>query len=407
MTTTVSHLEDLQIDPRVGYPMYDADQHYYEAEDAMTRHLDPKFESAVRWATVDGRKRILFADRVFKRMPNVTYNPIPKPGALQDFFRGRNTAGLSAKEMLGELEPIAIRPEYRNPADRVKVLDRQGVAASILLPSLGLYLEEQFKTNVPEMYAVLDAYNRWLEEDWSFDYQGRIFTGPLLSLIDPERAVAEVEHAASHGARFVVLRPGPVTDGIHHWSLGDPRNDVVWKAITDRDMFVVFHAADSGYEADTARWGEGQAFSGFSGSALPELLSIHLERPIQESIAAMIAHEVFQRHPKLRVASIELGSKWALDLFNRMKAAYGKTPQIFPANPVEVFQEHVWVAPFYEDSITTLRAVVPTNRIMLGSDWPHPEGLPMPGDYLEDVEPFSEQEQRQVMGGNLKGLLRL
>jgi len=405
MTAVTASLADIQIDPRVGYPIYDADQHYYEAEDAMTRHLDPAFHSAVRWAEVDGRKRILFADKVFKRMPNVTYNPIPKPGALENFFRGRNTEGLSAKELLGELEPI--RPEYRDPAERIKVLDRHGVAATILLPSLGLYLEEQFKHNPPELYAVLDAYNRWLEDDWKFDYQGRIFTGPLLSLIDPDRAVAEVVHASSVGARFVVLRPGPVTDGVHHWSLGDPRNDVVWKAITDRGMFVAFHAADSGYEADTARWGEGEVFSGFTGSALPELLSIHLERPIQESIAALIAHGAFERNPELRVATVELGSKWALDLYNRMKAAYGKTPQIFPRNPIEVFQEHVWVAPFYEDSIASLRTVVPANRLMLGSDWPHPEGLPTPGDYLGDLDGLSPQEQQQVMGGNLKGLLRL
>jgi predicted TIM-barrel fold metal-dependent hydrolase len=396
----------LQLDPRVGYPIYDADQHYYEAEDAMTRHLDPTFRSAVRWGDVDGRRRLVLNDVVFKRMANVTYNPIAKPAALNQFFRGNNPDGADPKDLIGEVEPI--RPEYRDREQRLEVLDRQGVAATVLLPGLGLYIEEQFHRRPAMLYAVLDAYNAWLDEDWGFAFRDRMFTGPLLSLIDPEKAVRDVAAGAEKGAKFIVLRPGPVRDGVHSWSLGDPRFDIVWKALTDRDMFVLFHAADSGYEADTARWGEGEAFSGFTGGALAELLSIHLERPILETIAALIGHGVFTRHPALQVATIEIGSKWALDLRNRMSSAFGKMPQLFGGkNPLETLQEHVFIAPFYEDSLTDLRTVMPAERILLGSDWPHPEGLFTPGDYLADLAAFSADEQRRVMSENMKGLLRL
>jgi predicted TIM-barrel fold metal-dependent hydrolase len=343
---------------------------------------------------------------VFKKMANVTYNPIAKPGALNDFFRGINPEGKEPKDLLGDVEPN--RPEYRSPAERIKVLDRQGVAATILLPGLGLYIEEQFFRQPAMLYAVLDAYNAWLEEDWGFNYQDRIFTGPLLSLIDADKAAADVHSAAAKGARFIVLRPGPVRDGVHSWSLGDPRHDKVWQAVTEHEMFVVFHAADCGYEADTARWGEGQGFAGFTGGALAELLSVHMERPILETIAALIAHGVFTRHPQLQVATIEIGSKWALDLGNRMHSAFSKMPQLFGGkDPLETFREHVSVAPFYEDSLTDLRKVLPAERILLGSDWPHPEGLHTPGDYIKDLAGFTPDEQRLVMSDNMRGLLRL
>ena len=55
---TVTETSRLSIDSRVGYPMFDADQHYYEAEDAMTRHLPHEFQRMVRWVDIDGRRRL-------------------------------------------------------------------------------------------------------------------------------------------------------------------------------------------------------------------------------------------------------------------------------------------------------------------------------------------------------------
>ncbi|MCU1343796.1 MAG: hypothetical protein JWL70_62 [Acidimicrobiia bacterium] len=392
----------LTIDERVGYPLYDADQHYYEPEDALTRHLPAEFRRLVRWVDIDGHHRLILDGQVFAKMANASYNPIAKPGALSEMFKGNNPEGKSARELLGEEEPT--RPEYRNRDARLQVMDTQGVEATLLLPSFGLYIEEHFKRDPRALYAILNAYNQWLDEDWGFAHENRIFTGPLLSLIDPELALKEIAWAHERGAKFIVLRPSPVTDGLHYWSLGDARHDPVWSKVEELGMFVVFHAADSGYDADSARWGENKLGS-FTSGALVELLATQYERPIEESIAAMLAHGVFVRHPELRVATIELGSKWALQLYGRARSAYAKQPQIFAANPVETMRKHVWVSPFYEDNLSTLREVAGADRIMLGSDWPHPEGLVTPGDYIDHLADFSANDVRLVMADNLKGLL--
>ncbi len=42
------------------YAAFDADNHYYEAEDAFTRHVDPKMHKrCMQWAQIDGRQRLL------------------------------------------------------------------------------------------------------------------------------------------------------------------------------------------------------------------------------------------------------------------------------------------------------------------------------------------------------------
>src|SRR5579859_544932 len=125
--------------PDAPWPLYDADQHYYEAEDAFSRHLEKAHRSAIRWVELDGRKRLLIGDRLFRMVANPTFDPVAKPGMLADYYRAKNTAGASTKEMM-VLEPI--RPEYRHRDARLAVMDAQGLGAILLLPTLGLGVEE-------------------------------------------------------------------------------------------------------------------------------------------------------------------------------------------------------------------------------------------------------------------------
>ena len=80
----------------------------------------------------------------------------------------------------------------------------------------------------------------------------------------------------------------------------------------------------------------------------------------------------------MKVATLELGSAWLPYLLRRFRVAFGKPPQSFCRDPIETFREHVWVAPFYEDDFAVLRDLIGIEHMLLGSDWPHPEGLAEP-----------------------------
>jgi hypothetical protein len=99
----VSEFDDL------GHPVFDADNHYYEALDAFTRHLDPALgPRCVQWCEIDGRRYHVLGGRVSKAVTNPTFNPIAKPGAMYEYFRG-NPNGRNPMEFLADREPI--RPE--------------------------------------------------------------------------------------------------------------------------------------------------------------------------------------------------------------------------------------------------------------------------------------------------------
>ena len=87
------------VGPDLDYRLFDADNHYYEAKDAFTRHLDPRHASrTVQWAEVDGRQYHLVGGRISHAVKNPTFNPIAMPGVLHDYLRGD-----AKKTSVGEL----------------------------------------------------------------------------------------------------------------------------------------------------------------------------------------------------------------------------------------------------------------------------------------------------------------
>jgi predicted TIM-barrel fold metal-dependent hydrolase len=387
----------------LGYALYDADQHYYEPEDAVTRHLERAYRYAVRWIDMDGRRTLLVNDRLLKLVPNPTYDPVGRPGALSEYFRARNQAGRSLRDILGELQPI--QPEYRDRGARVARLDEQGVEFAWLLPSLGLGLEEMLSDDLPALTAVVRAYNQWLDDDWGYDRDARIQTAPLLCLGDPEAAESELARVVKNGARLVVMRPAPVVSICGMRSLGDAAHDRVWAMAGEAGVVVAFHAADSGYGRYTSDWGESARFGGVKMSPFEEILSIHIHRPIFDTLAALVSHGVFDRHPRLKVATVELGAGWLPYLFERMGEAYGKSPQSFERDPLDAFREHVWVTPFYEDAIAKLVTLLGADHVLMGSDWPHPEGLPTPAAFADDVATLPTDARRRILRDNLRALV--
>ena len=79
-------------EPKLGFAAFDADTHYYEATDAFIRHVDPRMHKrCMQWATVDGRERLLVAGKINRFIPNPTFDPVARPGCLDDYFRTTRT----------------------------------------------------------------------------------------------------------------------------------------------------------------------------------------------------------------------------------------------------------------------------------------------------------------------------
>jgi predicted TIM-barrel fold metal-dependent hydrolase len=390
-------VEGLRPDARLGYAVFDADNHYYEAEDALTRHLSAEWKlRGPKWIEMKGRKRLMLGDKLYSFIPNPTFDPIAKPGCLHDYFAAK-LDGADIKTAMADLEPISARPEYRDRDARLAVMDEQGVGATWLFPTLAVTLEVPMQPDIGAVMATLRAFNRWLEEDWGLAYRDRIFGAPVITLSDPDWAVEEVEWAIRQGAKVISLRNGPVYTATGTTSPGASEYDPFWARCQEANLVVAPHAGNDGYDFLGNMWEPG-GYGAFSVSPLHKVVTS--QRAVPDFFAALVCHKVFERFPRLRVASVENGASWVKPLLTRLFRGHAQTKGYYQSNPVDQFLEHVWVTPFWEDKIEDLVTHIPVERIIFGSDWPHTEGVVAPTDFLDSLGPLNAEDTRKVMRDN-------
>ena len=106
------------------------------------------------------------------------------------------------------------------------------------------------------------------------------------------------------------------------------------------------------------------------------------------------------------MASVENGASWVPDLLHRLDDAANRNPGYFQDSPRDVFGEHVWVTPFWEDSVHELASDIRLDRLLLGSDWPHAEGTRQPTDFVtESLAGFTPEQIRTIGRDNAVDLL--
>jgi len=344
-------------------------------------------------------------------IPNPTFNPIGKPGSyharlkeLAEHGEGRNVHPM---EKFGELEPLP--DQYRDRDARLRVMDEQDVERAVFFPTLGVGIDGLNANDVRMTYKLFRAFNLWLEDDWGFNHVDRIYAAPFIPMLDPQLACAELDAVLECGAKVIVMRPGPAGGR----SPAHPAWDPYWSRIDEAGIIAAYHACPmpddyaGSFAAMWQRYGVGDR----AYESNLELALNHL-RPMLETCLALVLGNLFGRFPNVRVASVELGSAWVdyclytLDhsggLLGRTVEAYGVTVADLPS---DIFKEHIWVSPFPEDDITHLVDSIGAERVLLGSDWPHLEGIPQPIDYLPQLGKLDADSVRRIMRDNALELL--
>jgi predicted TIM-barrel fold metal-dependent hydrolase len=218
-------------------------------------------------------------------------------------------------------------------------------------------------------------------------------------------AVAELEWAIDRGAHHVVMRPAAPTTALGQRPPADTCFDPFWSLADEAGITVVAHAADSGYTS------HGYAVDGFAatfaGANRPSIKMVVMERAIYDFLASLIFGKLFERFPNVRIASVENGSEFLGDLFNKLRSAGRKLPGWFPEDPVETFRRHIWINPFWEDDVNETVELMGADRVIFGSDWPHIEGMPKPLDYAVELKAFDDADQQKILRDNAEELTTL
>ena len=117
-----------------------------------------------------------------------------------------------------------------------------------------------------------------------------------------------------------------------------------------------------------------------------------------DTLAALVYDNVFGRFPNLKVISVEHGAEWFpyfVGRLDKMRGMGRNGPWIggpLPARPSEIVRQHVLVVPYAEDDMEFIVSRVGSQSLIMGSDYPHGEGLADPAlmpklvDFLPDAE---------------------
>jgi predicted TIM-barrel fold metal-dependent hydrolase len=393
----------------LDYPIIDIDHHYYEPDDCCTRHLESRFQDRavhIREGS-NGRRDWYAGDHplTFDRRP---LDFVLEPGDLRRLMATRASGGQTEARLIDSSSD----PAFRDRDARLAKLDTFGVQACVMFSSF--FFENEFVEDPEAGFANLRAYNRWVDEEWGFEYKERLFAPATLSLLDLDLANEELDRVLAAGARLIMLRTGPFRGR----SPADPHFDSFWARIQEAGVPVVLHVSLSTYETEISRiWGEATDSTMGSFSAF-QWFTTFMQRPIVDTIASLVFNNLFGRFPGLRVLSIENGSSWVPQIMRDLDHVmyYTQPSTRWPGGPLadkpsDILREHLYVSPFYEPyyeaPVAELVEVLGVDRLLFGSDWPHGEGKPAPLDYLEDIAALSPSQTRRFMRDNSLELLGL
>jgi predicted TIM-barrel fold metal-dependent hydrolase len=390
----------------LDFPVFDADNHMYETREALTKFLPESHAGVIGYVEVDGRTKITVKGRISNYIPNPTFDRVAAPGAQEEYFKVGNPDGKSRREIMGKA--IHALPAFREPGPRLELMDELGLDRALMWPTLASLVEERLRDDVDALHVVVHALNEWMHETWTFDYEGRIFPTPVITLPIVEEAIKELEWVTERGAKIILVRPAPVPGLRGPRSFALPEFDPFWELVQEKDVVVGMHASDSGYQRYINEWeGIRDEMTPFAGGSGFQAIVGHTGRAIIDTVASAIGHGLCSRFPRLKICPVENGSNWVRPLLHDLESAYTFNPHLFSEDPVEVFKRNIFVHPFHEEDPRGLVELLGADNVLFGSDYPHPEGMSDPISFVDDLKGLPDEDIAKVMGGNMSRLMNV
>jgi predicted TIM-barrel fold metal-dependent hydrolase len=380
-----------------GFPIADADNHLYETRDAFTRHLPASHADLIRFIEIGGRQQLVIKDKLSFILPNPTLEKVPPPGYYEDVDNNPRI--------------IVSPPEFFEPEPRLRWMRETGIDRAVLFPTLGLSIEERLGSDTEARHVLVHAFNQWLLDQWTFDYQHALFTAPLVTLSILDKAIAELEWVVDHGAKVIYVQPGFVTTDRGRKSMALTEFDPFWQRVVDTGVVVGMHSGDGGQQRYLNDWegtpdAQSEHFKQRSkGSAAFFAYIGYYDRITSDLVASMVCHGLLTRFPELKLLPAEQGTGWVRPTLARLEEIWGHSRQLFDEHPVDQIKRNIKVHLFRDPDPVALTRLVGADAAVFGSDFPHPEGQANPLDFADKLVGLPPDDIRKVMGGNLDRLL--
>lgn len=360
-------------------PIVSADSHITEPPDCYVKHIAPSFRDRAPYLKhIDGAGDVFVIEGM----------KVPVPMGIVA------AAGKPAEEirMMGTRFDELHRGGW-DPDARLADQDRDGVAAEIIYPTVGMVLCNHRDPDYKK--ACFDAYNRWLAE-YCATHPTRLLGAGQTAMRSPEEGIKDLETIKALGLRGVMMPGDPVGE-----DYDSPAYDPFWEAAIDLDLPLSFHILTT-RESSPAR-----------GPKMNRFLAVI--RGCQDIMGTLILGGVFERHPKLRVVCVEADAGWVPHYMYRMDHAYKRHRNWLPPGqklsklPSEYFAEHIYTT--FQDDWVAFQSVDMMNwrRLMWANDFPHSDSTwPWSQEMLaEHASKLTDEQRRAILCDNVAELYKI
>ncbi|MGA8262317.1 MAG: amidohydrolase family protein [Arenicellales bacterium] len=280
----------------------------------------------------------------------------------------------------------------RDPVRRLELMDSDGIAAEVINPTWGLWIPRIRDSEVRQ--ACAEVYNDWVAEYASEDLR-RLVAVAMIPVEDVDWAIKELHRIVRKGLRGVMIGAQPLEDAKPY---RDPVYDPFWAAAQEAGLPVTLHIV-TGRARDP--------FTCHGSDERAEVPRMFIE--LFGEAAPVLANEfifggIFDRFPRLKVLLSEFDASWLPILKYRVNRI-----QRFPGlrklakSPASRYvDENIYVGMINDPLVHKLRYDIGVDRIMWGSDFPHPP-CPYPNTTQNVAKLFNgvpDDERRKMIAGN-------
>jgi predicted TIM-barrel fold metal-dependent hydrolase len=279
-----------------------------------------------------------------------------------------------------------------DPDARMADQVRDGVAAEIIYPSIGMILCNL--SDLDYKKACFDAYNRWIS-GYCGAHPDRLIGLGQSAMRTPDEGIADLEAIKALGLRGVMM---PGVPGLEDYD--SPVYDEFWAATVDLGIVPSFHIL-------TMKSGQTR------GPKMNTFLSI--VRGCQDVLGMLILGGVFERNPAVKVVCAEADAGWVPHFMYRLDHAYSRHHNWLPAGqalsraPSEYFADNIYVT--FQDDWTAFRFANDMNwrHLMWANDFPHSDSTwPWSQELLEKhTKDLTDEQKQSITGGNVADLYRI
>lgn len=373
-------------------PFYDADSHIMELPNFLKAYADPDIRDEV---------------------PEVSYSASLVTDEEVDIIMGQggkhSEEHVAAQVALGD-KLIESSKEIQalgafNKSDRTVAMDMLGFKKQLVFAthSVAMPFHPSQKKSVKLRYGATRAHNRHMTDFCSDD--DRLMGVGIVPLDDPESAYTELEWAIEAGLESIWVphrAPGERSPG--HVDL-----EKFWALLEESGTPFVLHVGGSPLQALKAWSNNGRAavkdwMGGGENVRTKDAALMH--QPPETFVSMLVLDGVFDRHPNLRGAAVELGAGWVPEMVRRLDwvtKIYGRVDKSvqFDRTPSEQLSQQMGFTPFPHEDVSDLIDQSNPDLYLFSSDYPHVEGGRNPiGKFEKSLEGKDEGTKTRFYSEN-------